>query len=415
MTDHHHHDHHHAGEMLEVHEVRSRILDSIKPLEPVELPLEKAWGCVLVEDAKSPYDIPTFASSAMDGFAIRSSDTTNAPATLRLVGSAFIGKAPNVSVGSGEAVWIATGAPIPEGADAVAPKEDCEAGEDTVEVLTTFEAGNAVRPPGQDLKAGDVVVPAGRVLLGPELGMLSTAGFPAVKVYPKARVCVVATGDELVEPGQVLETGQIPDANSFTIFGCLRELGIDPLRTGVIPDDETQLAEVFRTYSNKTDCFISSGGMSVGDLDVVKKVVTGMGRIDSYKVAMQPGMPQAFGELEGKPYFGLPGNPVSVFVCFELFLRPALLKMMGRGDLDRPKITAIADEELEGLPNRDRYTRVRADHVDGQWHARVTGPPSSHLLGGVVKANGLAIVPKGTSKIEAGDKVEVLLFRPPGQ
>ncbi|HEX2258305.1 MAG TPA: molybdopterin-binding protein, partial [Actinomycetota bacterium] len=190
---------------------------------------------------------------------------------------------------------------------------------------------------------------------------------------------------------------------------------IDPLRTGVIPDDETLLAEVFRTYSNKTDCFISSGGMSVGDLDVVKKVVTGMGRIDSYKVAMQPGMPQAFGELEGKPYFGLPGNPVSVFVCFELFLRPALLKMMGRGDLDRPKITAIADEELEGLPNRDRYTRVRADHVDGQWHARVTGPPSSHLLGGVVKANGLAIVPKGTSKIEAGDEVEVLLFRPPGQ
>jgi molybdopterin molybdotransferase len=404
-----------ADQMRSVGEVRSSILDSIKPLEPVELTLEEAWGCVLVEDVKAPYDIPTFASSAMDGFAIRSSDTANPPAALRKVGSAFIGKAPEVAVGGGEAVWIATGAPIPEGADAVAPKEDCRQADDTVEVLKTFEAGNAVRPPGQDLKEGEIVVPGGRVLLGPELGLLSTAGFPTVTVYPKARVCVVATGDELVEPGQQLEPGQIPDANSYTIFGGLKEIGIDPFRTGIIPDDEEQLAEVFSSNSSKTDCFISSGGMSVGDLDVVKKVVTGMGRIDSYKVAMQPGMPQAFGELEGKPYFGLPGNPVSVFVCFELFIRPALLKMMGRSDLDRSKIRAIVDEELEGLPAKDRYTRVRADVVDGQWHARSTGPPSSHLLGGVVKANGLAIVPEGTSKIEPGGEVEVLLFRPPGQ
>jgi molybdopterin molybdotransferase len=377
--------------------------------------LEDAWGCVLVEDVKAPYDIPTFASSAMDGFAVRSSDTSDPPSQLKKVGSAFIGKVPEVTVGPGEVVWIATGAPIPEGADSVAPKEDCEDSEDTVEVLKTFEPGNAIRPPGQDLKEGEVVVPGGRVLLGPELGLLSTASLPKVRVYPKARVCVVATGDELVEPGQPLEPGQLPDANSYTIFGCLKEIGIDASRTGIIPDDEAQLAEVFRTHGSKTDCFISSGGMSVGDLDVVKKVVTGMGRIDSYKVAMQPGMPQAFGELEGRPYFGLPGNPVSVFVCFELFIRPALLKMMGRSDLDRPKIRAIVDEALEGLPNRARYTRVRADQVDGQWHVRVTGPPSSHLLGGVVKANGLAIVPEGTSKIEPGGEVEVILFRPPGQ
>jgi molybdopterin molybdotransferase len=403
------------SEMREVPEVRKRILDSIRALEPIELPLEEAWGCVVVDDVKASYDIPTFASSAMDGFAIRSADTTNPPAVLKMVGSAFIGKVPEVAVGPGEAVWIATGAPIPEGADSVAPKEDCEAGEDTVEVLKTFESGNAVRPPGQDLTEGEVVVPGGRVLLGPDLGLLSTAGFPTVRVYPKARVCVVATGDELIEPGQTPEPGQIPDANSYTIFGGLKEIGIDPLRTGIIPDDEAQLAEVFRSHGRKTDCFISSGGMSVGDLDVVKKVVTGMGQIDSYKVAMQPGMPQAFGELEGKPYFGLPGNPVSVFVCFELFIRPALLKMMGRSDLDRPKVKAIVDEKLEGLPTKARYTRVRADLIDGQWHARVTGPPSSHLLGGVVKANGLAIIPPGVTNIEPGGEVAVLLFRPLGQ
>ncbi len=404
--------------MRTVEEVRSRILDSVKPLEPVELPLEEAWGCVLVEDVTAPYDIPTFASSAMDGFAVRSSDVATAsdePVTLTRVGEALIGKAPDAEVGPGEAVWIATGAPIPEGADCVAPKEECVATGETVQVMKAFEPQSFIRPPGQDLAKGEVVVPAGRILMGPELGMLSTASIGQVRVYPKARVCVVSTGDELVEPGRPLGSGQIPDANSYTIVGGLKEIGINPVRTGIIPDEEGLLREAFASRVDQTDCFISSGGMSVGDRDLVKKVVMSMGQIDSYKVAMQPGMPQAFGMLEGRPYFGLPGNPVSVFVCFELFLRPALLRMMGHTNLDRPRLEAVMGERVEGLPNRDRYVRVRLEQFDGGWKASTTGPPASHLLGGVVKANGLAVVPAGEKGLEEGERVDVLVFRPPGR
>ncbi|HEX2178284.1 MAG TPA: gephyrin-like molybdotransferase Glp, partial [Actinomycetota bacterium] len=325
---------------------------------------------------------------------------------------AFIGKTPDAEVGPGEAMWIATGAPVPPGADCIAPKEDVTAEPETVTVHKRFEPGQFVRPPGQDLKEGDVVVPAGKVLAGPELGNLSTAGFAEVKVYPKVRVCVVSTGDELVEPGSKPAYGQIPDGNGYTISGCLKELGITPLRPPIVPDDEDLLREVFVANAPKVDVFISSGGMSVGDLDVVRKVVEELGKIDAYKVAMQPGMPQAFGVVEGRTYFGLPGNPVSVFVSFELFIRPALLKMMGRTDLDRPVVTAAIDEDMEGLPNKTRYSRVLVYRDNGSFRARSTGPAASNLLGTVVKANGLAVIPPGDQPVRAGERVQVQIYRP---
>lgn len=401
--------------MRTVAEVRKDILDAVRPLDPVTVPLLDAWGCVLVEDARAPYDIPTFASSAMDGFAVRSHDLAGAGdsgVTLKRVGSAFIGKTPDAEVGPGEAMWIATGAPVPPGADCIAPKEDVTAEPETVTVHKQFEPGQFVRPPGQDLKEGDVVVPAGKVLAGPELGNLSTAGFAEVKVYPKVRVCVVSTGDELVEPGSKPAYGQIPDGNGYTISGCLKELGITPVRPPIVPDDENLLREVFVSNAPKVDVFISSGGMSVGDLDVVRKVVEELGRIDAYKVAMQPGMPQAFGVVEGRTYFGLPGNPVSVFVSFELFIRPALLKMMGRTDLDRPVVTAAIDEDMEGLPNKTRYSRVLVYRDNGSFRARSTGPAASNLLGTVVKANGLAVIPPGDQPVRAGERVQVQIYRP---
>jgi molybdopterin molybdotransferase len=401
--------------MRTVEEVRRDILDAVKPLDPATVPLMEAWGCVLAEDALAPYDIPTFASSAMDGYAVRSVDLAGAdasPVVLRRVGSAFIGKTPDTEVGPGEAMWIATGAPVPPGADCIAPKEEVTPDPDRITVHKEFKAGMFVRPPGQDLKKGDVVVPAGKILAGPELGNLSTAGFASVKVFPKARVCVVSTGDELVEPGTPPAFGQIPDGNGYTISGNLRELGIVPVRPPIVPDEEELLRDVFVSHAPNVDVFISSGGMSVGDLDVVKKVVSELGRIDSYKVAMQPGMPQAFGVVEGKTYFGLPGNPVSVFVSFELFIRPALLKMMGRADLFRPVIAAAIDDDLEGLPDKTRYSRVYVYRQDGSWRARSTGPAASNLLGTVVKANGLAVIPPGDQPVRAGDEVQVQLYRP---
>jgi molybdopterin molybdotransferase len=406
-------------ELLQVRQVYDRIMSAVRPLEPLEVRLAEAWGCVVAEDVKAGYDIPTFASSSMDGYAVRSADLTGAspetPAVLKRVGEALIGHQPDTPVGEGEAVWIATGAPIPPGADAVAPKEDVIAEPESIQVLKPFPLGASIRPPGQDLKAGEVVVTAGRVLGGAELGMLSTAGFPTVLVHPRPRVTVVSTGDELVEPGGEPEYGKISDSNSYTILGQLKELGIEPYRTGIIPDDAALLRNAFTSNFATTDVFISSGGMSVGDRDLVAKIVMELGDISSYKVAMQPGMPQAFGNLDGRPYFGLPGNPVSVFVCFELFLRPALLKMMGRSDLERPTVDAVIQDPVEGMEERDRYVRVHVESQNGGWVAHSTGPPASHLLGTVVRANGLAVIPAGTGVVPAGEAVQVMLFRPPGQ
>lgn len=403
------------GVMRTVEEVRADILDAVKPLDPVTVPLLDAWGCVLAGDARAPYDIPTFASSAMDGYAVRSEDVTGAGESgvvLKRVGSALIGKTPDAEVGPGQAMWIATGAPVPPGADCIAPKEDVTAEPDSVTVHKAFSPGQFVRPPGQDLKQGQVVVPAGKVLAGPELGNLSTAGFAEVAVYPRARVCVVSTGDELIEPGSKPAYGQIPDGNGYTISGCLAELGISPVRPPIVPDDEERLRTVFVSNAPEVDVFISSGGMSVGDLDVVRKVVEELGEIDAYKVAMQPGMPQAFGVVEGRTYFGLPGNPVSVFVSFELFIRPALLKMMGRADLYRPVVEAAIDDEMEGLADRTRYSRVFVYRDGDGWRARSTGPAASNLLGTVVKGNGLAVIPPGDVPVKAGEVVKVQMYRP---
>jgi molybdopterin molybdotransferase len=215
-----------------------------------------------------------------------------------------------------------------------------------------------------------------------------------------------------VEPGSKPAYGQIPDGNGYTISGCLKELGISPVRPPIVPDDEDLLREVFVSNAPHVDAFISSGGMSVGDLDVVKKVVSELGKIDAYKVAMQPGMPQAFGVVEDRTYFGLPGNPVSVFVSFELFIRPALLKMMGRTDLDRPVVTAAIDEDMDGLPDKTRYSRVFLYRDNGTWRARSTGPAASNLLGTVVKANGLAVIPPGDQPVKAGEPVQVQIYRP---
>jgi molybdopterin molybdotransferase len=409
------HDHGGTEGLLSVQEARERVLSRIAPLAPLELPLQEAAGCVLARDAISARSIPDFASSAMDGFAVRSSDvaaaTASDPVELSVSGRAFIGRRPDATVGGGEAVRIATGAPIPAGADAVAPIEICDSLDERVRVLAPVEGGHHVRPAGEDVSEGEVLVEAGRRLGPPELGLLATAGLSHPLVYPKPRVVVISTGDELIPPTEAPEFGQIRDANAYTLFGALREAGTLPVLAGIVADDVEALKEAVLTHLVQADAFISSGGVSVGERDVVKAAFFRRGDLDFFRVAMQPGMPQAFGHIEGKAYWGLPGNPVSVFVSFEMLIRPALLKMMGRGELGRPEIQAVLDADVTGPRGKTQFARVSVHRTASGWRASPTGGRGSNLMSTVSRANGLAIVPPGTDTAPAGSSVRVLLFR----
>lgn len=416
LPDDHDHDHGHGEEeMRQVDLVRRDILERIHPLASIDLPLQEAWGCVLAADVVADASIPAFASSGMDGFAVRASDVAAAlvdePVKLRIVGRALVGEQPDATVGGGEAVHIATGAPIPAGADTVVPIEHCVLQGEEVLVLRAFPEGRNVRPSGQDVQVGQVLVPAGRRLSAPELGILASSGHASVVVYPRARVVIISTGDELVDPGRPAPYGKVRDANSYTLFGALRDVGAIPYVAGITKDEPEDLKEEVLGLVARADCFISSGGVSVGERDVVKKAFFRRGQVDFYRVAMQPGMPQGFGLIDDTPYFGLPGNPVSVFVSFEVFIRPALLKMMGRRDIFRPEIWATLDTDITGPREKVMFARVKVWREGGQWRATSTGPSGSNLLGTVTRANGLAVVPVGTETAEAGSRVRVMLFR----
>lgn len=415
MSSFHHHDHG-DEDLVPVEEARERILAQISPLQPLELPLQEAEGCVLAADLVAEEDIPAFASSAMDGFAVRSSDVAAAapvsPVELRIVGRALIGERPEATVGGGEAVRIATGAPIPAGADAVVPIERCEVVGDRVRVLQAVPEGKHIRPAGEDVRAGEVLLAAGRRLGPPELGLLATAGFSHPPVHPRPRVVVLSTGDELVPPTQRPAFGQVRDSNAYLLYAALREVGAVPVMAGIVPDDVEQLKETVLSHLLQADAFVSSGGVSVGERDVVKAAFFKRGDVDFYRVAMQPGMPQGFGHIEGKPFFGLPGNPVSVFVSFEVFIRPALRKMMGRRTLFRPEITARLEAEVTGPRDKTQFARVRVRRTPEGWVAAPTGGRGSNLIATVSRANGLAIIPPGVETAPAGSEVRVMVFRP---
>jgi len=410
----HAHDHASGDGLLSVEEARERILSRIEPLAPLDVPLTEAHGCVLAREVVAEEDIPSFASSAMDGFAVRAADVAAARATpveLRIVGRALIGRAPEGTVGHGEAMRIATGAPIPAGADAVIPIEDCEVVGERVRVLAPVPEGKHVRPAGEDLRAGEVLVPAGRRLGAPELGLLAAAGAAQVSIFPRPRVVVLSTGDELVEPSRRPAFGQVRDSNAYLLYGALREAGAIPVLAGIVPDDVDRFRETVLSYLIQADAFVSSGGVSVGERDVVKAAFFRRGEVEFFRVAMQPGMPQGFGHIEGKPYFGLPGNPVSVFVSFEVFIRPALLKMMGRRQLARPEVVARLEEDVSGPRGKTQFARVLVRPGPDGWLARPTGGRGSNLIGTVARANGLAVIPPEVETAPAGSEVRVMLFR----
>jgi molybdopterin molybdotransferase len=410
------HDHDSGEGLVPVEEARERVLSRIEPLPPLELPLTDAFGCVAVQDITARDDMPGFASSAMDGFAVRASDvagtTPATPVELKVVGKAMIGSRPDVTVGMGEAVAIATGAPIPAGADCVVPVENTESpDEDRVRVFEAVTQGRHVRPRGEDAREGDVLVPVGRRLGAPELGLLANAGVAHPLVRPRPRVIVLSTGDELIPPTEEPAFGQVHDSNAYTLFGALRESGAIPVLAGIVRDDPDALKETILAYEIQADAFVSSGGVSVGERDVVKAAFAGRGDVEFSRVAMQPGMPQGFGFVEGKPFFGLPGNPVSVFVSFEVFVRPAILKMMGRGSLGRPTIEATLAEDVRGPGGKVQYARVEVTRGEDGWVATPTGGRGSNLISSVSRANGLAVIPVGTETAPAGSRVKVMIFR----
>ena len=409
------HDHDSGEGLLSVEEARERVLSTVHPLGSLQVPLTDAYGCVLAEDIVATHDLPAFASSAMDGFAVRSNDVEHAspsePVELKIVGRAMIGRRPESTVGGHEASRIATGAPIPAGADTVVPIENVELSGETVRILEPAPEGRHIRPVGEDVRTGTVLVETGKRLGAPELGLLANAGFPHPVVHPRPRVIVLSTGDELIPPTEDPQFGQVRDSNAYTIFGAVREAGAIPVLAGIVRDDVDQLKETLLVHEIQADAFISSGGVSVGERDVVKAAFFRRGDVDFYRVAMQPGMPQGFGNIEGKPFWALPGNPVSVFVSFEVFVRPALMKMLGRTQLGRPEITAVLTQDVTGPAGKLQFARVVVARGAEGWTATPTGGRGSNLISTVSRANGLAMIPPGTETARSGSQVRVMVFR----
>ncbi|MGW1542587.1 molybdotransferase-like divisome protein Glp [Streptomyces sp. NPDC002309] len=416
------------------------ILETVRPLEPIELQLLDAQGCVLVEDVTVPVSLPPFDNSSMDGYAVRVADVAGAsaefPAVLEVVGDVAAGQAELVTVGPGQAARIMTGAPLPPGAETVVPVEWTDGGlgegpvtgmrsrglgpEDAsgqVRVHRPAEARAHVRDKGSDVKAGDRALDAGTVLGPPQIALLAAIGRGTVRVRPRPRVVVLSTGSELVQPGEELGSGQIHDSNSFALTAAARDAGAIAYRVGAVADDVETLRTTIEDQLVRADLMVTTGGVSVGAYDVVKEALSHVGDedepgsgIEFRKLAMQPGKPQGFGSIgpDHIPLLALPGNPVSSYVSFELFVRPAIRTLMGLPDVQRPRTraTLTADKALSSPKGRRQF--LRAGYADG----RVTpvGGAGSHLVAALAHADALIVVPEDTESVEPGAEVEVVLL-----
>jgi molybdenum cofactor synthesis domain-containing protein len=415
---HHHLDHDTGAPLVPFEEARAAMLGGIEALRPRALSLGEALGCVLAEPVASPIDLPPFTSSAMDGFAVRAADVANAsperPVALGISGRVEMGRPADVAVERGGAVAVPTGGVVPEGADAVVPIERCAVRGDRVLVGEAVPEGRFVRPAGQDVRAGDELLGAGRRLAPGDIGLLASAGVAEVRAVPRARVAVVSTGDELVAAGRPLGPGRIHDANGALLRAAVEEAGAVIGSVQRVGDDPIALARALEAAAAAADLLVSSGGVSVGEGDPVKGALGSSREVRFLDVAMQPGKPQAFGRVSGVPYFGLPGNPVSVFVSFEVFVRPALMRLMGRDDR-RPEIEATLDDDLTGPANKTMFARVLVRRDGDRWRASSTGPRQSNLIATVSRANGLAVIPARVETLRAGERARVILFRDPKQ
>ena len=401
--------------MIPLEEAQAFVLSHCQPRLPEDIPLVESLGCVTAIGMFADAAVPPFANSAMDGFAVRAEDTWDGPARLKVVGHLPAGTAPSVEVGEGEAIRIMTGAPIPSGADAIVVIEDAEVESDgdVVRVTKRVEPGLHIRPAGQDLSPGQLVFPMGTELGPGHLGVLASLGVTELPVYPRPRVGVLSTGDELVDGPGELAPGQIRDSNRHTLLALVRQNRLEAVDLGLVGDDEKKISKAVERGVSECDVLLTSGGVSMGDLDHVKTVLDRLGgqSMRWMQVAIKPAHPLAFGVVNGKPVFGLPGNPVSAMVSFELFVFPALRQIMGHEFPHRARVPAVADEPLpRPRDGKVHFMRVEATYQeDGRFHVRPTGGQASNLLRTMALANALAVVPDGNG-VAAGQPVEVLLL-----
>jgi molybdopterin molybdotransferase len=395
--------------MLSVEQAQAEILGRARRLPTERVDVLAALGRVLAEPIRSTRVIPPWPNSSMDGYAVRAADTRPST-TLQVVDRVIAGSLPKRAVGAGEAVRIFTGAPLPQGADAVIPQEDVDARDGIIALRGAVEPGAYVRPAGEDVRAGDLVLEPGRPIGPPEIGILATLGRTQVTVSRRPRVAVLSTGNELADLGTEPTAAQIPNSNTYALMAQISEAGGLPINLGVAPDRLDAIAERIGRGA-EADVLVTSAGVSVGELDLVREALVNAGaELHLWKVDMRPGKPITFGSMGGRAVFGLPGNPVSAMVTFELFVRPMLFAMQGRRGPARPTIRATALAPIVNRGSRRGYLRVVLEAREGRWGARLTGDQGSGILRSMVQADGLAILPGDTS-VAPGQEIEVIVLR----
>ncbi len=400
-------------------EARALILASVAPLEIERVALGEADGRVLAESLDAPFDLPSADNSAMDGYAVRSADCRTST-SLDVTGFLPAGNVQTLHVGARQAIRIMTGAPLPDGADAVIPLEDilAHAGNETASGGTIGIAGPVapgahVRRRGEDVRARTCAIPAGALIRPPEIALIAAFGLTAVETYRRPRVAILSTGDELAAPGGPLGHGSVYDSNSFALAAAVREAGAIPHSLGIARDDRVALRDKIAEGLRIADCLVTTAGVSGGDRDLVREALSSLGvRQLFWKIDIKPGGPTAFGIGLGKPVFSLPGNPVSGLVTFEEFVRPALRKMAGHPAPIKPPVKAFLAETVHKKEEMVRFLRVSIDSIDGALFARPSGDQKTAILGTLVRADGIAILPAGRSAFEAGEAVDVHLLYP---
>lgn len=412
--------------MISVEEALDRVLGHVRVLEEVEQPLLECLGLVLARDIRAAIDVPPSDNSAMDGFAVQAESiagaTEESPRVLSIVAEVAAGHTTNVEVTAGKAIRIMTGAPLPRGADTVVPfeftdedrrKKKKRAGHSyEIGVLSEIRRGDNIRLAGEDVPRGSLVLNAGTTLRSAEIGVLASLGYARAPVFRRPTVAILATGDEVVDVSQPLPPGKIYNSNTYTIAAQVQRYGGIPRILGVAPDNAEELTKAIRGGLD-SDLLITSGGVSLGDYDMVKEVLAAEGEVGFWTVRMKPGKPLAFGVFRSGsrivPHLGLPGNPVSSMITFEMFARPAILKMMGRKNLAMPSVEAYLMDSVKNTDGRRVFLRVRVSKEEGQLVARVMGAQGSGMLTSMARANGLAIVPEEVKEVHCGSAVEVMM------
>jgi molybdopterin molybdotransferase len=397
-----------------VDEHLATVLDGIGSIEPIELTLLDAQGLLLAENVVTEVPLPGFDNSAMDGYAVRAIDTRSAsedsPLVLPVVGDVVAGAKSRSGMGPGLAMRIMTGAPIPAGADAVIPLEQTDRGVARVTISKPVHSGACVRRAGEDLAAGSPALGAGAALGPQQIALLAAIGRDRVVVRPRPRVLAISTGSELIEVGRLPSFGEVTDSNSYLIAAAARDAGADARRVGIIPDDHSALLDTLESQLLRADIIVTTGGVSMGAFDVVKQALSELGTVEFTRVAMQPGRPQGFGHLGDRiPIFCLPGNPVSALVSFEVFVRPAIRKLLGKRNLFRATVQAVALENAQSAPGIRQYRRgLLHREPGGGYSVSFVGGPGSHLIAAMASSNCLVMIPEDATEVIAGSRVSVI-------